>query len=113
MPALTTSVCVIAMIGRSPNGMTNTPEMIMKPTIKYVVTPWLTAVAIGGAIALAPIASAATVAAPATAPSAVGSAGTDPLVPYGTDPQVPYRLGYIDSNHDEANTTNGQLDVPF
>ena len=41
------------------------------------VAPWLAAVAIGGAITLAPIASADI------------------------------------SNHDKANTTNGQVDVPF
>ena len=29
----------------------------------------------------------------------------------GTD--SPYVLGYHVSNHDEANTTNGQVDVPF
>jgi hypothetical protein len=85
----------------------------MKTTIKYVITPWLAAAAVGGAIVLAPIASAATLAAPTASPSAVASAGTDPLVPYGTDPQSPYRLGYINPNHDEGNTTNGELDVPF
>ena len=65
-------------------------------TIKYLA-PWMAAAAIGGAVALAPIAS----------------AGTDPLVPYGTDPHSPYVFGYHVSDHDEANTTNGQLDVPF
>jgi hypothetical protein len=81
--------------------------------IKYLAAP-LAAATIGGAILLAPIASAATPAPVAATPSAaVGNAGTDPLVPYGTDPQVPYRLGYIDSNHDEVNTTNGQVDLPF
>ena len=68
----------------------------MKTTIKCIA-PWLAAAAIGGAIALAPIAS----------------ADTDPLVPYGTNPQVPYVLGQHESNHDEADTTNGQLDLPF
>jgi hypothetical protein len=68
----------------------------MKTTITYIA-PWLAAAAIGGAIALAPIANAA----------------TDPLVPYGTDPTSPYVLGYHVSNHDEANTTNGFVDVPF
>lgn len=80
------------------------------------VTSGLVAVVIGGAIALAPIAGAATLPAPmagASAHSAIGDAGTDPLVPYGTEPQVPYRLGYVDSNHDEANTTAGQVDLPF
>ena len=85
----------------------------MNTKIKYAA-PWLAAAAIGGAIAFAPIAGAATQPEPVTAaPSAVGSAGTDPLVPYGTDPQVPYVLGYHVSDHDEANTTNGQLDLPF
>ena len=85
----------------------------MKTPIKYVA-PWLAAAAIGGAIALAPIASAAAHPSPvATAPSSAGSPGTDPLVPYGTNPYVPYRLGYINPNHDEGNTTNGEVDVPF
>ncbi|HJT93957.1 MAG TPA: hypothetical protein VJ777_18840 [Mycobacterium sp.] len=78
----------------------------MKASIKYIA-PWLAAAAIAGGVALAPIAGAA------TAPAPVGSAGTDPLVPYGTNPTVPYRLGYINPNHDEANTTNGELDLPF
>jgi hypothetical protein len=69
---------------------------MMKTTTKYVAA-WLAAAAIGGAIALAPIAS----------------ADTDPLVPFGTDPHSPYVLGYHVSNHDEANTTNSQVDVPF
>jgi hypothetical protein len=59
--------------------------------------PWLALAAIGGAVALAPIAS----------------ADTDPMTPYGTDPHSPYILGFHVSNHDEANTTNGQVDVPF
>jgi hypothetical protein len=86
----------------------------MKTSIKRM-TPWLAALAIGTGVALAPVASAATHTAPhaaASAPAAPG-VGTDPLVPYGTDPQVPYLLGYVNSNHDEANTTNGGLDLPF
>jgi hypothetical protein len=87
----------------------------MKTTLKYVA-PWLAAAAIGGAVALAPIAGAATHPAPiasaATHPAPVSSAGTDPLVPYGTDPQVP-SLGFHESNHDNADTTNGFVDVPF
>ena len=67
----------------------------MKTTIKYIA-PWLAAAAIGAAIALAPIAS----------------ADTNSAVPYGTDPHIP-SLGYQVSNHDEANTTNGFIDVPF
>jgi hypothetical protein len=68
----------------------------MKTGIKYAAT-WLALAAVGGAIALAPIAS----------------ADTDPLVPYGTTPHAPDILGFHESNHDEANTTNGQVDVPF
>jgi hypothetical protein len=82
----------------------------MKTMIKYVA-PWLAAAAIGGAIALAPIASAASTPAPHSAPAAITD--TDPLVPYGTDPRAPYVFGYHVSDHDEANTTNGQVDVPF
>ena len=77
----------------------------MKTTLKYVA-PWLAAAAIGGAVALAPIAGAA------THPAPIASAGTDRLVPYGTDPQVP-SLGFHESNHDNADTTNGFVDVPF
>lgn len=39
--------------------------------------------------------------------------GTDPLIPLGTDPQSPVRLGYIDRNHDEGNTSNGMVDTAF
>jgi hypothetical protein len=67
----------------------------MMKTMKYVA-PLLAAIG-AAAIALAPIAS----------------ANTDPAVPYGTDPPSPYVLGYHVSNHDESNTTNGQVDVPF
>jgi hypothetical protein len=70
---------------------------IMKTTITYVA-PWLAAAAIGGAIALAPIASAATHPAPApsagASPSAVGTPGTDPSTPYGTNPMSPDIFGY-------------------
>jgi hypothetical protein len=65
---------------------------MMNTTIKHIA-PWLAA----AAIALAPIAS----------------ADTNPAVPYGTNPHSPYILGFHESNHDEANTTNGQVDVPF
>ena len=68
----------------------------MKTAIKYIA-PWLAVVGIGGAIAFAPIAS----------------ADTDPMVPYGTNPHSPYVMGFHESNHDEANTTNGFVDVPF
>jgi hypothetical protein len=66
-------------------------------TLGKFTAAWLVAAAIGGAIALAPTAS----------------ANTDPLVPYGTDPHSRYVMGYHVSNHDEANTTNGQIDSPF
>ena len=68
----------------------------MNATIKRIA-PWLAAAAIGGAIALAPIAS----------------ADTNPLVPYGPNPASPYTPGYHVDNHDEANTTNGFRDLPF
>jgi hypothetical protein len=68
----------------------------MNTVIKYLA-PWLAVAGIGGAIAFAPIAL----------------ADTDPAVPYGTNPHSPYVLGFHVSNHDEANTTNGFVDVPF
>ena len=81
----------------------------MKAKITYVA-PWLAAAAIGGAIALAPIASAATHPAPApsagTSPSAVGRPGTDPSTPYGTDPVSPDIFGYHTWLGDDK-------DVPF
>jgi hypothetical protein len=78
----------------------------VKTTIKYVA-PWLAAAAIGGAIALSPVASADPGPAPvsqakvvthpiassAAAPSPFGS-GEDPLVPSGANPYVPYVLGF-------------------
>ena len=39
--------------------------------------------------------------------------GTDPLVPYGTEPQVPITPGYVNRNHDEGVTSNGEVDLPF
>jgi hypothetical protein len=76
--------------------MNSKQESIMKRIIKHVA-PWLAAAAVGGAIALAPIAS----------------ADTNPLVPYGPNPTSPYVPGYHVDNHDEADTTNGFRDVPF
>ncbi|MDT5079415.1 MAG: hypothetical protein QOJ80_4052 [Mycobacterium sp.] len=76
----------------------------MRTTIKY--RAWLVTVSIGAAIALAPIAS----------------ADTDPQVPYSPDPYVPYGpqlpqspdvFGQHPSNHDETDTTNGYVDLPF
>lgn len=82
----------------------------MKTPFTYALTG-LAAVLVGGAVALAPAASAAP--APAPIATSIQTVGTDPLIPYGPEPQVPGRLGYVDSNHDEANTTNGQVDLPF
>ena len=84
----------------------------MKAVSKYFASS-LAVAAIGGAIVLAPIAGAATHVAPAPTPASSSAPGTDPLVPYGTDPHSPYVFGYHTSDHDESNTTNGQLDVPF
>jgi len=61
----------------------------MKTAIKHLA-PWLAVAAIGGAIALAPIAS----------------ADTDPTTPYGTDPMSPAIFGYHTAN-------SPQVDVPF
>jgi hypothetical protein len=82
---------------------------VMKTKITHVA-PWLAAAAIGGAIALAPIANAATHPAPApsagASPSAVGRPGTDPSTPYGTDPMSPNIFGYHTWLGDDK-------DVPF
>jgi hypothetical protein len=47
------------------------------------------------------------------APFGDATDGADPLVPYGTEPQVPVTTGYVNRNHDEGITTNGQVDLPF
>ena len=47
------------------------------------------------------------------APAGDDHSGTDPLVPYGTEPQAPVTLGYVNPNHDEGVTTNGEVDLPF
>jgi hypothetical protein len=73
----------------------------MTATIKYAA-PWLAAVAIGGAMALSPVASAAPGHTPVNPPNVVHQSttssgpaqtpdqtGVDPLVPTGTDPYVP------------------------
>jgi hypothetical protein len=102
-----------------------TEEYIMKKTVKYVA-PWAAAAAIGAAIGLAPVAAAdpgfapvpqAMSAAHPTASSTPAPApfgtGEDPMVPNGANPHIPFRLGYQNSNHDEDNTTNGFVDLPF
>ena len=79
----------------------------MKNPMKFLATA-LAAAAISGAVALAPIAAADT-----GSPATTIASGASPLVPYGTNPDVPYRLGYVDSNHDEADTTSNNVDLPF
>ena len=85
-------------------------------TITKHFAPWIAAAAIAASFGFAPIAGAVTDPAPVIAatsePNPVGDTGTDPLVPFGADPQIQYLLGFIDSNHDNANTTNGQIDLP-
>lgn len=61
------------------------------------IVPGLALAITGAAIALAPIAG----------------ADTNPLVPFGTNPQVKTSIGLQTSNHDEIDTTAGQLDLPF
>jgi hypothetical protein len=84
----------------------------MKRSTRYVA-PFLAAFAIGGALALTPIANAATHSAPAATAEPAPGTGPNPLVPYGSTPYVPYQLGPTYTNHDETYTTNGYLDVPF
>jgi hypothetical protein len=94
-----------------------------------IAVPSLTAGLLTGLIALAPIASATTILADGPTSTAidsstpisaetgapVGDAGTgaDPLVPYGVEPQAPVTTGYVNRNHDEGVTTNGEVDLPF
>jgi hypothetical protein len=61
------------------------------------VIPALVLAATGFVIALAPTAG----------------ADTSPLVPYGTHPQAQTSVGMHTSNHDEVDTTNGSIDLPF
>ena len=67
----------------------------MKSIVRYIA-PWLAAAAVGGAIALAPLAN----------------TDTDPVVPYRTNPTSPDIFGYHTAN-DVANPTNSAVDVPF
>ena len=94
----------------------------MKKAVKYVA-PWLSVAAIGGAIALAPFASAAPAAAPVphhnviadAAPSPSAQSGEDPLVPDGTDPEIPFQNGYYNPIlANDSGTTNpaGGVDLP-
>ena len=94
----------------------------MKKRIKYVA-PWLSAAAVGGAIALAPLVTAAPAAAPVPHPNVTASAtpsftaqsGEDPRVPFGPDPYVPFPEGFYNPNtSDGSGTTNpaGGVDLP-
>ena len=78
-------------------------------TIKYAA-PWLAAAAMGVAVALAPIASAATHSAPAATPTTHSTPAavtdTDPATPYGTDPESPAIFGY-------HTWLGDNVDVPF
>jgi hypothetical protein len=92
------------MFGGERTKIVRRAEPTMRTTIKY--RAWLVTGSIGAAIVLAPIAS----------------ADTDPQVPYGPDPYIPYGpqlpqspdvFGQHPSNHDETDTTNGSVDLPF
>ncbi|MDX1889628.1 hypothetical protein [Mycolicibacterium sp. 050158] len=69
--------------------MKNTPTKGILSGLAMAIT--------GAAIALAPMAG----------------ADTNPLVPFGTNPQVKIPVGLQTSNHDEVDTTGGQVDLPF
>jgi hypothetical protein len=94
-----------------------------------ITVPWLTAGLLAGAVALLPMSGATTLLADGPTSTAidtntpisaetgapVGDAGTgaDPLVPYGIEPQAPVTTGYVNRNHDEGITSNGEVDLPF
>ena len=61
------------------------------------IVPGLAVGFIAAAMALAPVAG----------------ADTSPLLPFGTTPQVKTSLNLSTSNHDEIETTDGSLDLPF
>jgi hypothetical protein len=87
-------------------------ENIMKKSTRYVA-PFLAAFAIGGELALTPIANADTDSAPVATSEPPFGTGPSPLVPYGSMPYIPYQIGHTYSNHDEVYTTNGYRDLPF
>ncbi|WP_111508106.1 hypothetical protein [Mycobacterium kyogaense] len=83
-------------------------------TTKTAGITGLAAALTGLLIAFAPATPADTIALADGRVMATGqSSGADPLIPFGTEPMSPVRLGYVDSNHDEANTSSGGVDVPF
>lgn len=47
------------------------------------------------------------------APFGDANYGADPLLPYGTESQFPVTPGYVNRNHDEGITSNGEVDMPF
>jgi hypothetical protein len=95
--------------------------------MRIAYAPLLAAGLIGGMVAFTPTTVATLASGPTStavdpsypisantgAPLGDAGTGTDPLVPYGTLPQAPVTLGYINRNHDEGVTSNGQVDVPF
>ena len=103
-------------------------EIIMKNPIAFA-TPLLAVGLAAGFVALAPVGNTVSVAAgPANttswqqntpisadtgAPAGDAKDGTDPLVPYGTETKAPVTTGFVDRNHDEGITTNGEVDLPF
>lgn len=100
----------------------------MKTRIAFAA-PLLAVGIAAGFVALAPVGETIAVAAGPTSTAAwqkntpvsadtgapIGDAkpGTDPLIPYGTDPQAPVTTGYVNRNHDEGITSNGEVDLPF
>jgi hypothetical protein len=92
---------------------------------------WLVAGVVGAVIAFTPIVGPSTmsllaqgptstatdpngpISAETGAPEGDAHAGVDPLVPVGTDPAVPITPGYVNRNHDEGVTANGEVDLPF
>jgi hypothetical protein len=94
-----------------------------------IAAPLLAAGLFGGVVTAAPVVAPVAVLAAATTSTAIdpsspisgesgaplGDAhfGTDPLVPYGIEPQAPVTQGFVDGNHDEGNTSNGEVDLPF
>jgi hypothetical protein len=105
----------------------------VKTTIKYIA-PCLAAAALGAAIGLASVANADPGSTPVSQPKVAAnlpaalaqapfvsdedplvpnSPGADPDVTPGPDPSVANPdTGYVNSNHDEVNTSVGESDVP-
>ncbi|BBZ27601.1 hypothetical protein MMAD_18960 [Mycolicibacterium madagascariense] len=98
---------------------------ITAPAARLFVGCLLTAGIVGGSLAGAvavpladgPVTTATDPAAPISgktgAPLGDATFGADPLVPFGTDPQPPVTPGYVDRDHDNGVTANGEVDLPF